>query len=90
MQLTTYLFKSLKGEDSGDVLVISWGGTYGATHAAVKKCQDEGLNVSLMHLKYINPMPKNVGDIIKNFKKVLVPELNLGQLLMIINSNISL
>ena len=78
--------QELEGEDSGDVLVISWGGTYGATHAAVKKCQDEGLKVSLMHLKYISPMPKNVGDIIKNFKKVLVPELNLGQLLMIINS----
>ena len=61
--------QELEGEDSGDVLVISWGGTYGATHAAVKKCQDEGLKVSLMHLKYISPMPKNVGDIIKNFKK---------------------
>jgi len=78
--------QELEGDDSGDVLVISWGGTYGATHAAVKKCRDEGLKVSLMHLKYISPMPKNVGDIIKNFKKVLVPELNLGQLLMIINS----
>ncbi len=78
--------QELEGDASGDVLVISWGGTYGATHAAVKKCQKEGIKVSLMHLKYINPMPKNVGDIIKNFKKVLVPELNLGQMLTIINS----
>ena len=44
------------------------------------------LKVSLMHLKYINPMPSNVGELIKNFKRILVPELNLGQLLMIINS----
>ena len=64
--------QALEGEDSGDVLVISWGGTYGATHAAVKKCQEEGLKVSLMHLKYINPMPSNVGELIKNFKRVLV------------------
>ena len=78
--------QALEGEDSGDVLVISWGGTYGATHAAVKRCQEEGLKVSLMHLKYINPMPSNVGELIKNFKRILVPELNLGQLLMIINS----
>ena len=61
--------QELEGEDSGDLLVISWGGTYGATHAAVKIAQEEGIKVSLMHLKYINPMPKNVESIIGNFKK---------------------
>ncbi len=78
--------QEVEGEESGDLLVISWGGTYGATHAAVKKAQEEGLKVSLMHLKYISPMPKNVESIIGNFKKVLVPELNLGQLVNILNA----
>lgn len=53
---------------------------------AVDKCRKEGLNVSLAHIKYLNPFPKNLGEIIGNFKKVLIPELNLGQLKAIINS----
>jgi 2-oxoglutarate ferredoxin oxidoreductase subunit alpha len=74
------------GDPTGDVLVISWGGTYGSTFMAVKKFREEGKKVSLMHLRYINPMPKNVGDIIKGFKKVLICELNKGQMRTIINS----
>ena len=81
--------QELEGEDSGDLLVISWGGTYGSTHAAVKKCQEEGLKVSLMHLKYINPMPKNVEEIMGRFKKILVPELNMGQLVQVLNGKYS-
>jgi len=78
--------QELEGEESGDLLVISWGGTYGATHMAVKKLREDGKSISLMHLKYINPLPKNTGDIIQNFKKIIVPELNLGQLKDIINA----
>lgn len=77
--------QELEGEDSGDLLVVSWGGTYGATHMAVKQLQEEGHKVSLMHLKYINPMPKNTEQLLKNFKKVIVAELNLGQMRQILN-----
>jgi 2-oxoglutarate/2-oxoacid ferredoxin oxidoreductase subunit alpha len=77
--------QELEGEESGDLLVVSWGGTYGATHTAVKQLQKEGHKVSLMHLKYINPMPRNVEGIFKNFKKVIVAELNLGQMRQILN-----
>jgi len=77
--------QKLEGEDTGDLLIVSWGGTYGATHMAVQKCQEEGMSVSLMHLKYINPLPKNVPDILKKFKKIIVAELNLGQLCSILN-----
>lgn len=78
--------QTLEGEDSGDLLVVSWGGTYGAVTMAVKKMQSEGKKVSLMHMKYINPMPENIGEILKRFKKVIVPELNLGQLRTILNA----
>jgi len=77
------------GDLQGDVLVVSWGGTYGATYMAVKKLRGEGKKVSLMHLKYINPMPKNVPEIIKGFKKVIVCELNNGQLKDVINAKFS-
>ena len=78
--------QELEGEDSGDLLVISWGGTYGATHMAVRQLQKSGRKVSLMHLKYINPLPKNVGDLLKKFKHILVPELNMGQMVDILNA----
>ena len=82
--------QELEGEDSGDLLVVSWGGTYGATHMAVAEMQRQGKKVSLMHLRYINPMPKNVEDILKRFKKVVVCELNLGQLQKILNAKFNL
>ncbi len=75
----------LEGEDSGDLLVITWGGTYGAAHMAVREVQKEGHKVSLMHLKYINPLPLNVEKILGQFKKILVAELNLGQMQKILN-----
>jgi 2-oxoglutarate/2-oxoacid ferredoxin oxidoreductase subunit alpha len=78
--------QELEGEAKGDLLVISWGGTYGATHMAVREMHKLGKKVSLAHLRYINPMPKNLGEIIKNFKRVVVPELNLGQLCNVINA----
>lgn len=74
------------GEKSGDLLVISWGGTQGSVSMATKLMQREGYKVSNMHLSYINPMPKNVAQIIAAFKKVIVPELNDGQLVKIINA----
>jgi 2-oxoglutarate/2-oxoacid ferredoxin oxidoreductase subunit alpha len=78
--------QEIEGEGYGDLLVISWGGTYGAVEMATRALQKEGKKVSLMHLRYINPMPKNIGDVIKNFQKVIVPELNMGQMVHIINA----
>ena len=74
------------GEDSGDILVVGWGGTYGSIRSAVVKAIDKGLSVSHLHLKYINPFPKNLGDVLLKFDKILIPELNLGQLLSIIRA----
>ena len=76
--------QEVEGPESGDLLVISWGGTYGAVRTAVKHSIKEGLSVAHAHLRYLNPFPKNLGDVIKNYKKVLIPELNTGQLRMII------
>jgi 2-oxoglutarate ferredoxin oxidoreductase subunit alpha len=78
--------QELDGADSGDLLVLSWGGTYGACATAVHKLQNRGASVSHCHLRYLNPLPKNLGKILKSFKKVLIPELNLGQLRAIIRS----
>jgi len=74
------------GEESGDLLVLSWGGTYGACTTAVTQCQAEGLSVSHAHLRFINPFPRNLESLLSNFKQVVIPELNLGQLHKIIKS----
>ncbi len=74
------------GESSGKLLVIGWGGTFGSIRSAVSTAQDQGDSVSHLHLKYINPFPKNLGSILLNFDKILIPELNMGQLLSIIRS----
>ena len=71
---------SVYGEDSGDLLVVGWGGSYGYLITAVRELQAEGLKVSLVNFNYINPFPKNVMDVFKRFKKIVVAELNLGQL----------
>lgn len=67
------------GEDSGDVLIIGWGGTFGHLYTAVKQLQSEGKKVSLAHFDYIFPLPKNTADIFSKFKKLIVCELNSGQ-----------
>ena len=78
--------QEVEGDENGDLLVISWGGTYGSVEMAVRALRKEGKKIALMHLRYINPMPKNIGDVIKNFKKVIVPELNMGQMVHVINA----
>ncbi len=68
------------GKPEGKVLVVGWGGTYGAITSAVESLQRKGRAVSSIHLRYLNPFPKNLGKVLSRFEKVLVPELNLGQL----------
>ncbi len=69
----------VEGSDEG-TLVISWGGTYGACHTAVSTCIADGVKVGHVHLRWLNPFPRNLGEIIKRYDQVLVPELNMGQL----------
>ncbi len=72
------------GPEKGDLLVLGWGSTFGSIKTAVTELQKEGLSISHAHLRYIRPFPKNLGQILKNFKQVLIPELNNGQLIKII------
>ncbi len=72
------------GDGSGDLLVLGWGGTYGSIITAVDRARAAGRSVSAVHLRHLNPLPSNIGDVLKRFKKVLIPELNTGQLRMII------
>ncbi len=79
--------QKLDGPAAGDLLVVSWGGTYGACATAVHNVQAKGKAVTHCHLRYLNPLPKDLGDILRRFEKVLIPELNLGQLRTIIRAN---
>jgi 2-oxoglutarate/2-oxoacid ferredoxin oxidoreductase subunit alpha len=72
------------GPAKGKVLVLGWGSTYGAIKSACSELQLQGHAVSHAHLRYIRPFPKNLGEILKNFDTVLVPEINNGQLVRII------
>jgi len=77
---------TVDGDMEGDLLVLGWGGTFGAIKEAVIKVREAGYNVSQAHLRYINPLPKNAEYVLKGFKNVLIPEINLGQLSKIIRS----
>ena len=74
------------GKESGDLLVIGWGGTHGALRSAVETAQSEGMSVSHLHLRHLNPLPQNLGEILVKFQKVMIAELNLGQLSNIIRA----
>ncbi|HMG33573.1 MAG TPA: 2-oxoacid:acceptor oxidoreductase subunit alpha [Blastocatellia bacterium] len=74
------------GEPEGRLLVIGWGSTYGAITSAVETAQSKGMSVSSAHLRYLNPFPKNLGQVLGRFDRILVPELNLGQLAMLLRA----
>jgi 2-oxoglutarate ferredoxin oxidoreductase subunit alpha len=78
--------QEIAGEPTGDLLLVSWGGTYGACTTAVRRLQQRGRSVSHIHLRYLNPLPRNLGELLRGFKQVLVPELNMGQLLMVLRA----
>lgn len=74
--------------DSGDLLVVGWGGTYGSLHSAVKHLNDQGIkNIGYAHFNYINPLPKNTETVLKKFKKIVVCELNAGQFVKVLKMN---
>jgi len=74
------------GDPEGDLLLVSWGSTYGSVIQAVKSQRAKGRKIGHLHLRYLNPLPGNVGEILKRYKKVLVPELNMGQLLWLLRA----
>jgi 2-oxoglutarate ferredoxin oxidoreductase subunit alpha len=81
-----YAPTEIYGDEQGDLLVIGWGGTFGAIRAGVKTARERGMKVGQVHLRNMNPLPNDLGDILKRYKRVLVPELNLGQLSLLIRS----
>ncbi len=74
------------GPKQGDLLVLSWGGTYGACLTAAERAGALGHSVAHAHLRWLNPFPANLGEVLKSYKKVLIPELNMGQLRMLVRS----
>jgi 2-oxoglutarate ferredoxin oxidoreductase subunit alpha len=74
------------GEPEGDLLVLGWGSTLGSITGAVQRAQAAGLSVSRAHLRHLNPFPKNLGDVLSRFKRVLVPEMNSGQLSLLLRA----
>jgi 2-oxoglutarate ferredoxin oxidoreductase subunit alpha len=76
--------QTVAGPKSGPLLVLSWGSTYGMARAAVERAQATGLKVAHTHLRYLNPLPREMGDMLKRYERILVPELNMGQLLLLL------
>jgi 2-oxoglutarate ferredoxin oxidoreductase subunit alpha len=74
------------GDQSGDLLIVAWGSTHGPITAALKTARAKGQSVGHVHLRHLNPLPKNLGDVLKRYKHVLVPEMNMGQLVMILRA----
>ena len=81
---------AVNGPAEGDLLVLGWGGTYGSILSAVERCQRKGLKVAQAHLRYLNPFPKNTLAVLKRYKKILVPELNAGQLSFLIRGQFAI
>ncbi|QDU80810.1 2-oxoglutarate oxidoreductase subunit KorA [Polystyrenella longa] len=74
------------GPKTGDLLVVSWGGTYGSVRTAVSHAIEEGKSVAHAHIRYLNPFPNNLGEILKKYDQILIPELNMGQLRLLLRS----
>jgi 2-oxoglutarate ferredoxin oxidoreductase subunit alpha len=74
------------GEESGKILLVGWGSTQGAIHSATEVLQEDGHSVSAVHIRYLNPLPPDLGEIMDRFDQVIVPEINLGQLCLILRA----
>jgi 2-oxoglutarate ferredoxin oxidoreductase subunit alpha len=74
------------GDDSGDLLIVAWGSTHGAVTAALRAQRAQGRRIGHVHLRHLNPLPKNLGEVLGRYKKILVPEMNMGQLLMLLRA----
>jgi 2-oxoglutarate ferredoxin oxidoreductase subunit alpha len=76
----------IEGEQSGDILIIGWGSSYGAIKNTFDKLREEGHKLSFVHLRWLNPFPANLGEILTKFKRIFIPEMNLGQLSILIQA----
>ena len=76
----------VNGADDAKILLLGWGSTYGSIRAALEECRRRGLPVAHAHLRFLNPFPANLGKVLSRYEKVLIPELNMGQLLLLIRS----
>ena len=76
----------IDGEEDAEILVLGWGSTFGSTRAAARRSRLEGHKVATLHLRYLNPLPNNLGDLLRSYDKILIPELNTGQLLKVIRA----
>ncbi len=74
------------GDDSGDLVIVAWGSTHGPITAALKSQRGKGHRIGHVHLRHLNPLPKNLGDVLMRYDKVLVPEMNMGQLVMVLRA----
>jgi 2-oxoglutarate ferredoxin oxidoreductase subunit alpha len=74
------------GQGGADLLVLGWGSTYGTIQAAVRQVRERGYRVAHAHLSHLNPFPRNLGEAVRAYPKVLVPEMNLGQLIKLIRA----
>ncbi len=78
--------QTIDGDSEGDLLIVGWGSTFGSIKAAVEAAREKGISVSHTHLRFLNPMPRNLGEILYKFKNILVPEINNGQLIKLLRS----
>jgi len=78
--------QTVEGDATGDLLVVGWGSTYGSIRTAVAAARERGLSVSHAHITYLNPFPRNLGDVLHNFARFLVPEINNGQLIRLLRA----
>jgi 2-oxoglutarate ferredoxin oxidoreductase subunit alpha len=74
------------GDPEGDLLLVGWGSTYGSITAALRAQRDKGRRVGHVHLRHLNPLPKNLGEVLKRYRRVVVPEMNMGQLLWVLRA----
>jgi 2-oxoglutarate/2-oxoacid ferredoxin oxidoreductase subunit alpha len=75
-----------EGDAEGDLLIVGWGSTSGPITAALNAQREKGRKIGHVHLRFLNPLPRNLGDVLKRYKKVLVPEMNMGQLVMLLRA----
>ena len=75
-----------QGNSNGKLAIVGWGSTYGAIHQAVKRCRQEDLDVSHIHVRYMNPLPRNLGELLAGYDQVLMPEMNTGQFINVIRA----
>ena len=74
------------GDPDGDLLMVAWGSTYGSLTVALKAQREKGRRIGHLHLRHLNPLPRNLGEVLKRYRKILVPELNMGQLLYVLRA----